>query len=505
VLLAAGLHFGLEGGLTFVMYLAMFGAFLVSILRWPSAGIYVLTFALPLQTVRYRFHTYPLGAQFLDIILLGSILGLMFRRQPLIPKFPIMKLLLAVAVFYYFSLWEGAFFTDVPLPLSFGDQRFSDWKNYVEMFLLAGVVASSIKDKRGVKLLILVMCLSVLLVNRSFSSAMADQDVSHFSEDVRNSGPLGYAGVNGFAAFEAMFGSFLLGLYVYQKKLVVKLGILCLIGSCVYCVLYAFSRGGYIGLLVGFIAVGTLKARHFLILALFVVIAWQFVLPASVQERITMTTEGETSGQKFDSSSQERLTLWEDALDLFRRNPVTGTGFDTYGSMKRVGPYADTHNYYLKVLVETGVVGLGLYLFLLISLVRMGGRLFFGSKDAFWASIGLGFLALLMSAIILNFFGDRWTYQQVDGYLWIFLGFVIRGLMQTQQEAGTENTALTPGPSEVWSMALPDDQAEVQMPTRNLANSNRGQNASSQNWQLPIGAHSQSQFASLEQTAQESE
>jgi len=425
------LHFGLEGILPLALYLGMFAVFFVSMFKYPSAGLYVFVLTLPLQTGRYKLHEFFLGTHFLDILLLGTILGLLLKRQEVFPKTPWRSFLIGLAIFYYFSLWEGSFFVDVPLPFWITDIRFSDWKNYVEMFLLALLVPSVFKEKKDIRNLIIVMCVSVLIVNRSYVSLMHGRDLSHFSYDLRDAGPLGYAGVNGLAAFEAMFASFLLGIYATIKKTSVKLGILALLATCVYCLLYAFSRGGYVGLLMGMLVVGLLRMRLLLILIPLILIGWQTVLPDSVQERITMTTAGADSakGEQFDSSAQTRLVLWEDAIDLFKRNPVTGTGFDTYEFMGRVGPYRDTHNYYIKMLAETGLIGMALYLILLWKLFRSGSSLYYATEDPFWQAVGLGFLALVSSAIALNFFGDRWSYQQVDGYLWVSFGCVLRGLM----------------------------------------------------------------------------
>lgn len=168
-----------------------------------------------------------------------------------------------------------------------------------------------------------------------------------------------------------------------------------------------------------------------------------------------MTTADAQSGQQFDSSAQDRLILWENALDLFKKNPVTGSGFDTYGFMGRVGGYRDTHNYYIKILAETGIIGIFFYIALLLKLFSSGLTLLRSSEDAFWQSLGLGFTALVASAAILNFFGDRWTYQQVDGYLWVLLGCVMRGIAATseaKQEAAAEIGArsVSDEPVAVW-------------------------------------------------------
>ncbi len=423
------LHFGAEGLLPWTLYIGMWLAFAASVVWRPAVGLYLLAFALPLQTGRYKIHDFFLGSQFVDLLLLGAVLGLLFKGQPLSPRLPLNRYLLLFAVFLYFSLWEGSYFVGSPLPLWITDARFSGWKNYVEMFLLASVVACAVKEKRQVQFLIVTMCLSALVVNRNYYSLLSGRDLTVFSEDVRDAGLLGYAGVNGLAAFEAMLCSFLLGLFVSTKRLLPKIGLAFVIASGIYCLLFSFSRGGYIGFLVGMIALGLLKSRKLLVIALLLMVGWQLILPLSVQQRIAMTTGTPAAGAQFDSSSEERLTLWRDALELFERNPVTGTGFNTYKLLNRVGSFRDTHNYYVKVLVETGLVGMVLFMILLYRLLGVGRALRAGANDPFWSGLGLAFVALIACAAALNLFGDRWDYQQVDGYLWIILGCSMRGLI----------------------------------------------------------------------------
>jgi len=425
------IHLGLEGVVATVLYVGMWVTFLLSLVWKPQLGIYVLAFMLPLQTVRYRLHGMFLGAQFVDLLLLGVVLGLAIRNQEVLPRTPLTKFFLLMIVFYYFSLWEGSFFIDVPLPLWISDPRFSDWKNYVEMFSLALVVTSTLRDEKQVRTLLLIMALSVLVLNRNYISILSNLDLSHFSYESREEGLLGYAGVNGLGAFEAMIFSALVAAYVYARRFWLKIAVGILAATSVYCLLYSFSRGAYVAALVGLITVGLLKSRKLLVVAVVVFLAWQTLLPEAVQERIEMTTNG--TGQITDHSAEERLVLWEDAFNLFERNPVTGTGFETYQYMYRVQRFRDTHNYFVKVLAETGVVGLSLFLILLWKMFRNGLNLFRKAQDPFWSGAGLAFVALLLSSMAANCFGDRWTYQQVDGYLWILFGCVLTGIRITNE------------------------------------------------------------------------
>jgi len=447
------LHFGLEGYVRYMLYFGGIAVFFAS-LRRPWIGLYLIVLTLPLQTIRYRLIGLPMGNKFIDILLLGVILGVYATSGKFDFHSPLSGLLLGLTIFYYLSLWQGTFYLpNRDLPIYFDDPRFSNWKNYVELFLLCLVAMNVVKDKQKMIWLLLVMVVAILLVNKNFHSTMSDRDTSHFSYDTRTAGALGKAGENGLGAFEVMVASFFLGIGAYVKRKVVKLGILALVGTCVYAILYSFSRESYLAFAAALVLLGLLKDRKLLIAIMLVLVAWEVVLPKSVQERITMTKQDTGNGEELDSSSQERVDLWTDAFNLFKKDPIFGIGFDTYEFLHRVGRFSDTHNYYIKLLVETGIVGLALFLWLFKRVIGLGYSLYRKAEDPFWKSVGLGFLALMFSSLILNFFGDRWTYQQVDGYLWILLGCVIRGLMivreQDEQKPMADFRMVSARPAEV--------------------------------------------------------
>jgi O-antigen ligase len=118
------------------------------------------------------------------------------------------------------------------------------------------------------------------------------------------------------------------------------------------------------------------------------------------------------------------VDLWEEGLQLFKANPLLGLGFDTYAYTKHVHGYKDSHNIYMKVLVETGIIGLLLFLWLLATTFWTGYQLFRRAQDPFLSSIGLGLAAWMVCSVVVNFFGDRWTFLQIDGYLWVLAGLV---------------------------------------------------------------------------------
>jgi putative inorganic carbon (HCO3(-)) transporter len=442
------MSFGLGIGhlIPIFIYVGAIVAFLLSVFWRPQVGLYYLIPFLPLQTTRYRLHDLPWGEKFIDILLLGVVIGLLIRDARLFQKTPMNRIFLVLGVMTYLALWRGSAYLGMAPPVSLSDLRFSDWKKYLEMPFIALLVVAVFRDLKQLKLVVLLMALSTLLVNWSFVVTTRGRDFSHFSYGLRDSGVLGYAGENGFAAYEGQIMAFLLAFYAFAKNKFVKYSLLAVVAFSGYCLLFGYSRGGYLAILAALAFFGLFRERKILVGVIVILIGWQALLPTSVRERITMTydkdvrvRQGYDMEDQYDVDSTSRLELWQDAQTLFLQSPVIGLGYDTYRYLDRVGPYRDTHNYYIKVAVETGVVGLLIFLSLLGLMFRQGWRLFRCADDPFLKAMGLGFAALMVCAIVVNVFGDRWTYIQVNGFLWVILGCVMRGqkiFEESREQAG---------------------------------------------------------------------
>ncbi|HOL71495.1 MAG TPA: O-antigen ligase family protein [Bryobacteraceae bacterium] len=457
-------HLGLEPLVNLLFPLVCVAGFLLSIFWNPRIGLYVLVPLLPLQTVRYRLHAYPLGTLFVDLMLLGILLGLKRVGLPAFPKTGFNRILAVYTVFTYVWLWRGMFHLGSAPPLWFDDRRLQDWKNYVVMFLLMFLTVSAIRTKRQMQLLLLAMAAGVFLLDKYYLATMSGRDFSQFSYATRYAGAMGYAGENGFAAFQAQIGTFLLGFLLSAPGLLAKTGAASLLGMTVLCLLYALSRGGYAAFLFGCLFLGVTKNRLILAGLVAFLVSWQALVPPAVRERVYMTV----SEEGLDSSAASRLGLWEEAMQVFDSNPVIGTGFNTYAYRENPGGFRDTHNMYVKVLVETGVIGISIFLWLLWKMYRAGRRLYKTGRDPFFRGLGLAFAGLMASAALVNFFGDRWTYLQVSGYTFVLLGLVVRAQQiedeeeeEEHEETGPERLDEAPSPvPALWSEGIEPEPAE---------------------------------------------
>lgn len=429
----AHLGFSGIGMVSLAVYLAVVFAIPLSIFWRPIIGLYVLVPLMPLQTMRYQLHVLPFGDKLVDALLLAVMLGLLTHRDdsPLIPFTRLNRFVLWFCIFLYVMLWYGSFMRQLPWPVMPSDMRFALWKNTIEMPLLFIIVTAAVKDVKQMKILLALMMITVFRANLGFYHTLSGRDLSHFSNQLRYAGVFGYAGQNGLAAFMAEWLTFLLAIYAGVRSIPYKLLVYASIFLAGYCVLLCFSRGAYIGIIAGLVFLGLAKHRKYLIVVAILLATWQTIVPDAVRDRVLMTY----SGHEVESSANERLQLWEDAFTIIPEHPILGTGFDTYRFLGRSADYNDTHNYYVKVTVETGLIGLGLFLYLLWIMFREGIHLFRSSDDPFFQSLGLSFAGLIVCVLFVNIFGDRWLYQQITAYMWTILGFVCRASIIEQEQA----------------------------------------------------------------------
>jgi len=427
------MHFGLEPFAGYILYVAGVLAFVLSVCWRPIVGIYYLVPLIPLQTARYALNGLPLGQSLVEIILLGVLLGLVVRGEQILPKTSWNLVLSVYAIFTFVSLCMGSLFLGSGLPISLSgiDQRMADWTNYMTMPLLLFLTAATVRETRQMKTLILLMCAATLLLDRSFWDTVSGRDFSAFSYDLQDESTAGYAGVNGMAAFMAEISVVLLALAVFERKRLLKSGYLTLFFCSAICLMYSLSREAYLAFLAGCLFVGLMKQRKVLVLLAVLASTWSVWAPRAVVERVEMTYD-KNYGQ-LDHSSQVRVDLWEEGLHLFEANPLLGQGFDTYAYTKHVHGYGDSHNIYVKVLVETGIIGLLLFLWLMAKTFWAGYQLFRRAQDPFLSSIGLGLAAWMVCATVVNFFGDRWTFLQIDGYMWVLAGLVAQAWVLEQR------------------------------------------------------------------------
>ncbi len=167
--------------------------------------------------------------------------------------------------------------------------------------------------------------------------------------------------------------------------------------------LLTFSRGGYVALLViGLLLALTHRSRIWLVPAL-AILAVAFSRIPAVASRIAHQFNPTDPNNSLD----QRIRLWKATARLLQDHPIFGTGLSSFGQAinryRSVSGYTDQliypHNIILNFWVETGLLGLVAFAWLMAQAVRVawtGWR----SGNQRWRPYQLGVLLALAGMVV---------------------------------------------------------------------------------------------------------
>jgi|WetSurMetagenome_2_1015567.scaffolds.fasta_scaffold75617_2 hypothetical protein len=229
---------------------------------------------------------------------------------------------------------------------------------------------------------------------------------------------------------------------------------LFLLASVGAAMLYAFrlerataSNWVGVGAVVGVLAWLRFPRLRWLVLVLMVVLTAAGLLQSSIYSFAG-------GGAEWNESGGSRLVLIGRVVEVAMRNPITGLGPAAYRSYARVepliyggafwvDPQVNSHNNYVDLFAHVGLLGLGIFAWFSVEVIRLGFRLRTHFSRGFSAGYVNSMLAAWIGALTLMLFAD-WILPHVynigfPGFqasvlVWLFLG----GLVSLEQIAAHE-------------------------------------------------------------------
>ena len=205
------------------------------------------------------------------------------------------------------------------------------------------------------------------------------------------------------------------------------------------------SRSSYLALILAGMAFLWLSEKRRMVLMAFVCggLLFPFVTPDVVTERLGFTftqrehrgRQIEVGGVKIDTSTTARLRSMEHVIRDFPKHPVLGFGVTGYG-------FIDAQ--YFRVLIETGLIGLLMFLVLLSSIFRLTYRNFREALEPFDRGLCMGFLAGFIGLLAHAVGSNTFIIVRIMEPFWFVLAIVImlpelEG--ETSEASGVESIA----------------------------------------------------------------
>lgn len=249
---------------------------------------------------------------------------------------------------------------------------------YIEYFALFLILVNTIRTEGEFS----AVAVFTLLVAAASSVVGAGSFAG--SEAGRIHGPAGESG-NIFGGYIGLHIALAIGLFLHARSTLRRLltgAMLLFLGMVL---LYTYSRTSVVAVFVGLLAFGLLYERRVLVGSLVMLVLLPILSPATVWSRLASV--GQVLSGPGPHSWQARVAAWDTMGGrTLRESPLWGRGT---GST----PLGDIDNQYVHVLVESGLLGLALFAWILVRLLRtahgLHGRL---PADGFPRGFAAGYL-----------------------------------------------------------------------------------------------------------------
>jgi len=267
------------------------------------------------------------------------------------------------------------------------------------------------------------------------------------------------------------------------KKILLLIAILAMGASLTA----TFTRSSYLGFGVSLIFMAilfiTLQGKSFIkenknffiiILVAIMIITLLFVIPNPLNKsgtaiyKIKSRISVSQLSQSFSISS--RITNWKFTTLMIKDNPLLGSGIGTYkynslryqarfleqGQNRSIYPYVfatKTHNEYLQLCAELGIVGLGIFIWLIISYFYYGLRFIKRVKSRYRQGIIIGLMGAVVAVLIDAIFGFPLHLPATIVLFWLALALTIVTI-KSEVDAEEVNTSKKDSNQITWLKPL---------------------------------------------------
>lgn len=305
---------------------------------------------------------------------------------------------------------------------------------YFEYFVVYFVVVNNVQTRKQVKYLIIALLLTCFIVD---VVALAQLPYRQ-----RLTAPFeGTAGEpNTLGGYLILMISLSLALLLTLHSKKVKAGLLVLLGLSIVTFLFTLSRGSYLAFLPAYLALVFFAKRNGVWLILFLCLGGVLspvIVPKAVVERVTYTfgqsyhkQQQQIGDVRLDTSTSARILSWTEGIrDATTKRPLLGYGVTGY-------KFLDTQ--YIKVLVDTGYIGIMAFFFLLFSIFREARNTYMTTSDPLYKGVCLGFLGAFVGMLVHSLGANTFIIIRIMEPFWLWVGLI---MVISRQGASGKETA----------------------------------------------------------------
>ena len=222
-----------------------------------------------------------------------------------------------------------------------------------------------------------------------------------------------------------------------QKGWISRLITMGLTAIMLGCLVYTYSRGAYVGLMLALAMFAVLRDKRFVILCVIGLLMLPFVLPASVINRFA------SIGNLNDTSSFYRISVWLGSLGMAKDYWLSGIGLGlepfklVYPKYSLNAAYAHhSHNIYIQLIIETGITGLLMFFAIIVVYYKTMLTGFYKTKDRFTSTFMIAIASGMAGYLAQGMVENIWYNNKVLLTFWVMLAFgmIAKALITEEKE-----------------------------------------------------------------------
>lgn len=289
------------------------------------------------------------------------------------------------------------------------------------------ITVETIADERRLNgmLRLLVLSMAVIAVDGIFQLITGTDFIRHFTSGRMIQGP--FHSPNGFAGWLLIMVFLALSIASLRKNSrYLKAALWFLTGLLAVCLVSTQSRGAWIAAVSALIFMGALKSRKSYAITAGMAVILFFIMPYCVKGAASWTLRG---------------SLWREALQIIEDFPLLGIGINTYAHIG--SRYALTggggyypHNCYLQIAAETGLLGLGAFLWVIVALFRTSLANLKMVEGRFYKMLLAGLLTGLFGFLVHSFVDTNIYTLQLGILMWFTIGLIIATQKIAEEKVG---------------------------------------------------------------------
>ncbi|KZL93732.1 O-antigen ligase family protein [Clostridium magnum] len=234
---------------------------------------------------------------------------------------------------------------------------------------------------------------------------------------------------NNLAAFLILAIFPMIMLAIYEKEKIKKIFYIILSTLIFTNLILTGSRNAIIGIMVGVVILAIVYS--FRLVILMALLGGISIFIPVIRTRLMAITD--------KTQNESRVYLWEIAKKMIKDHPLFGVGNGNYATLHdkytEIYPqfkfYMDikaTHNSYLKIESELGIIGGISFIGILISALIQVKKFISTTQDEFYKFFYTGFLASMISFYVMNISDNLFFVPKTTSYFWILLA-ISQGIM----------------------------------------------------------------------------